>query len=391
MNIKSKILNILPLPLVRYLRDYKLKETGSNEILRNIGVGIDYHQQPKVLLCYVTGVFHIQNWENQKGTRNVECAALIEALVKNGCRIDVCSNDYNGDIGNDYDYVMGFGSAYRRAKTQNPQATSLLYLTEKPPYYSLKKESERIAYLYERHHIKVPINRSGLYFNDKDITDADYIIMMGKDGDEQLLPNKKVFLVSPTGLKCETYSMKNKNFEIAKKNFLWMGSRGAVLKGLDILYDAFAELPDFALHVAGLDSVDRRMLKKIKPTNVIDHGYLHIGSDDANKVFDKCAYFLFPSCTEGVSTSTLTAMNFGLIPLITPEVSVETKDAVYLQSFRVEDIIKELEKRSKVDAFVLKKEAEAVREFAHNRYSLKRYSETMYSIMKNILSYDKSH
>lgn len=391
MNIKSEILNILPLPLVRYLRDYKLKETGNNEILRNIGVGIDCHQQPKVLLCYVTGAFHIQNWEKQKGTRNVECAALIEAFVKNGCRIDVCSNNYNGDIGNDYNYVFGFGSAYRRAKTQNPQATSILYLTEKPPYYSLKKESERIAYLYERHHIKAPINRSGLYFNNKDITEADYIIMMGKDGDEQLLPNKKVFLVSPTGLKSETYSMKNKDFEIAKRHFLWMGSRGAVLKGLDILYDAFAEFPDLVLHVAGLDSVDRRMLKNIKPTNVIDHGYLHIGTNEANKVFDECAYFLFPSCTEGVSTSTLTAMNFGLIPLITSETSVETIDGIYLQSFKVDDIMKELKNRSNTDAIVLKEEAEAVKEFAQNRYSLKRYSEVMYNIIQNILSYDKLH
>ena len=293
MSIKNEILNKMPLSLVMYMRDHKSCGNKSQEIYRNIGVGVDFTSQHKVLLCYVTNIFHIQKWDNQKGTRNVECAAFIEALVKNNCRIDVCAYNYDGAINDDYDYVIGFGPAYRKAIQLNPQAKSVLYLTEKPPYYSLQKESERIAYLYERHRIKAKINRSGLFFNDEDIVNADYIIMMGREGDENLLPDKNVYLLSPTGLKCDNYTLEKKNFDQAKKHFLWMGSRGAVLKGLDILYDAFSVAPNFVLHVAGLDSVDRRILSKIKPANVIDHGYLQIGTAYANKVFDDCAFFLF--------------------------------------------------------------------------------------------------
>ena len=388
MSIKNEILNKMPLSLVTYMRDHKSSGNKSQEIYRNIGVGVDFSSQHKVLLCYVTNTFHIQKWENQKGTRNVECAAFIEALVKNNCRIDVCAYNYDGAINDDYDYVIGFGSAYRKAIELNPQAKSVLYLTEKPPYYSLQKESERIAYLYERHRIKAKINRSGLFFNDEDIVNADYIIMMGREGDENLLPDKNVYLLSPTGLKCDNYTLEKKNFDEAKKHFLWMGSRGAVLKGLDILYDAFSLAPNLVLHVAGLDSVDRRILSKIKPTNVIDHGYLQIGTTYANKVFDECAFFLFPSCSEAVSTSTLTAMNFGLIPLITSEMSVEICDMQYLKSFHVDDVVKVMTERSASDSVSLRKEAESIREFAKERYSLEKYSKTIFDIVQSILIHE---
>lgn len=388
MSIKNEILNKMPLSLVTYMRDHKSSGNKSQKIYRNIGVGVDFTSQHKVLLCYVTNIFHIQKWDNQKGTRNVECAAFIEALVKNNCRIDVCAYNYDGAINDDYDYVIGFGPAYRKAIEQNPQAKSILYLTEKPPYYSLQKESERIAYLYERHRIKTQINRSGLFFNDEDIVNADYIIMMGREGDENLLPDKNVYLLSPTGLKCDNYTLEKKDFDQAKKHFLWMGSRGAVLKGLDILYDAFSVAPNLVLHVAGLDSVDRRILSKIKPANVIDHGYLKIGTAYANKVFDDCAFFLFPSCSEGVSTSTLTAMNFGLIPLVTSEASVATIDMKYLKSYHVEDVVREITDRSASDSISLRKEAESIREFARERYSLERYSKTIFDIVQSILSHE---
>ena len=368
MSIKNEILNKMPLSLVTYMRDHKSSGKKSQEIYRNIGVGVDFSSQHKVLLCYVTNTFHIQKWENQKGTRNVECAAFIEALVKNNCRIDVCAYNYDGTINDDYDYVIGFGPAYRG-----------LGLVEN---FKLKNGAIATTISHDSHNIIVVGD------NDEDIVNADYIIMMGREGDENLLPDKNVYLLSPTGLKCDNYTLEKKDFEKAKKHFLWMGSRGAVLKGLDILYDAFSVAPNLVLHVAGLDSVDRRILSKIKPANVIDHGYLQIGTAYANKVFDDCAFFLFPSCSEGVSTSTLTAMNFGLIPLVTSEASVSTIDMKYLKSYHVEDVVREITDRSASDSISLRKEAESIREFARERYSLERYNKTIFDIVQSILRHE---
>ena len=67
MSIKNEILNKMPLSLVTYMRDHKSSGNKSQEIYRNIGVGVDFSSQHKVLLCYVTEIFHIQKWEKQKG------------------------------------------------------------------------------------------------------------------------------------------------------------------------------------------------------------------------------------------------------------------------------------------------------------------------------------
>ena len=81
-------------------------------------------------------------------------------------------------------------------------------------------------------------------------------------------------------------------------------------------------------------------------------------------------------------------MNFGLIPLITSEVSVEICDMQYLKSFHVDDVVKVMTERSASDSVSLRKEAESIREFARERYSLEKYSKTIFDIVQSILSHE---
>lgn len=81
-------------------------------------------------------------------------------------------------------------------------------------------------------------------------------------------------------------------------------------------------------------------------------------------------------------------MNFGLIPLVTSEASVATIDMKYLKSYHVEDVVREITERSASDSISLRKEAESIREFARERYSLERYSKTIFDIVQSILSHE---
>ena len=53
----------------------------------------------------------------------------------------------------------------------------------------------------------------------------------------------------------------DKNYEQSRKNFLWFGSGGFVLKGLDLVLDAFAELPEYHLTVCGPIQDERDFVK----------------------------------------------------------------------------------------------------------------------------------
>ena len=42
-------------------------------------------------------------------------------------------------------------------------------------------------------------------------------------------------------------SPEGKDFEVCRPHFMWLGSRGFVHKGLDVVLEAFSEMPELAL------------------------------------------------------------------------------------------------------------------------------------------------
>ena len=197
-----------------------------------------------------------------------------------------------------------------------------MYLTEKPPYFSSHKEYERLKNLYNRHGIKVPVSRSGLFYQDIDMTNFDACVMIGQDEDKQLLEKKQVFTLYPTGLLNTDFKLPTEILDENKNNFLWLGSRGAVHKGLDLLFDVFSKHPELTLHVAGFNAIDKKRLLKIIPSNVIDHGFVDIRSKTFVDIARTCTFIISASCSEGVSTALITGMNHGLIPLRSVECSI---------------------------------------------------------------------
>ena len=54
---------------------------------------------------------------------------------------------------------------------------------------------------------------------------------------------------------------KNKNFNEARKHFLWFGGGGAILKGLDLVVETFASLPHLQLSIIGPASYEKSLRK----------------------------------------------------------------------------------------------------------------------------------
>ena len=54
----------------------------------------------------------------------------------------------------------------------------------------------------------------------------------------------------------------------------------------------------------------------------------------------------------------------------------------------MEDVVREITERSAADSISLRKEAESIREFARVRYSLEKYSKTIFDIVQSILSHE---
>lgn len=319
----------------RFLKAYFTKnERGSS--LYNLGYSGE--AQKRVLFSYLTDSFSSKHKYYTNVSNRKECQLILTCLIKLGYEVDVVDCRYKFDYtGIDYDLVIGFGDAFRNAKLRNG-GSRVLYLTEGPPKFSLKNEIDRLNYFFKRHpHNQIAkIERSGSYYKDEDIVNADCIITMGELHQENLYQTYKkehVYDFFPLGLPVKSL----KKVFRPSKNILWFGSRGFIHKGLDIIIDSIANLPDWTLHVCG---AEKRQLEKIVkvPKNVAFYGVVDVDGNEFESLVQLCNFSFLLSASEATPTSVLTAMRAGLIPVVSGNIGVKLDEAIVLDSYLLEDV-----------------------------------------------------
>jgi hypothetical protein len=129
----------------------------------------------------------------------------------------------------------------------------------------------------------------------------------------------------------------------AKNSFLWIGSSGAIHKGLDLCLDFFATRNDLFLHICGLSSSEIKFTEayghELRQPNIINHGFVDIKSNVFSDILKSCSFVIFPSCSEGGGASVLTAIGNGaLIPMVSKESSISTGHEVKLEGLDVVSI-----------------------------------------------------
>lgn len=122
-----------------------------------------------------------------------------------------------------------------------------------------------------------------------------------------------------------------KNFEKARRNFLWIGSYGMVHKGLDLVLEAFAGNPDIHLTICGRPEKETDFFDAYRE-ELLSFPNIHLAgwTDMASQTFkDYCRTHIgivYPSCSEGGAGSVIHAMHAGLIPICTKGASVDLGD-----------------------------------------------------------------
>lgn len=134
-----------------------------------------------------------------------------------------------------------------------------------------------------------------------------------------------------------------KDFAAARRRFLWFGSGGLVHKGLDLVLDAFAGMPDYHLTVCGPvrreRDFERAYFRELYQTpNIHAWGWIDVGSPAFLELARRTLGLVYPSCSEGTSGSAITCMHAGLVPVLSREAGVEPAGGVLLESSSVEQI-----------------------------------------------------
>jgi hypothetical protein len=375
-----------------YIKDYFYSQrVVDSPIVLNINNDCNPNQK-KAIICYLTRSYFI-NWEYTKKDRTqpFEIMKIVNILSGLGYGIDVidCNDIKALEVikSKKYDLIFGFGETFYQLTNLQPAAISVLYMTENHPEFSYREERKRLDYFYERHGRKLNLTRSGKYYKIYHLQkNYSYVITMGET---KLLENQycNPYFIFPTGLTNPNFVFKNKNHLHSRKHFLWLGSEGAVHKGLDLLLDVFNQQDNIVLHICGLQKHDRKQLIIQKRENIIEYGHIDINSDLFLEINNMCSFIILPSCSEACSTSITTGMLHGLIPIVMSDTGFNKLDenAIFFEDFKIDYLRMKLNEISNVNPDKLTLLSKHVFDFAHQNFSISKFENNFKAIILDIL------
>ena len=186
---------------------------------------------------------------------------------------------------------------------------------------------------------------------------------------------------------------KEKKFDVCRKHFLWFGSGGLVHKGLDLVLEAFAEMPEYHLSVCGPIKQEKDFEKAYhrelyQTPNIHTFGWVRASSPEFIEIANNCVGLIYPSCSEGGGGSVATCMHAGLIPLVSYESSVDVAEdfGVILKSCSIEALKDTVRAISSLPAQELKQMARNAWEFARVHHTKEKFAEEFRKVLAEIIT-----
>jgi hypothetical protein len=185
---------------------------------------------------------------------------------------------------------------------------------------------------------------------------ADSILQIGSKYTLETYPveiRKKIRIIRQNTFEFLNYDEVHKKQRFDKKTFLWFGSSGSILKGLDLVLDYFSKNKKYILHVVG--PVDKDFQKVYEnelfyTSNIYFHGPLKINSKKLFKIALESSFIIFPSASEGgCPGSVLNMMRLGMIPLVSKFAAFDSiEDKGIIINDLSEDGIQEAVKKTQI-------------------------------------------
>jgi len=184
----------------------------------------------------------------------------------------------------------------------------------------------------------------------------------------------------------------SKDFDACRGRFLWFGSGGMVHKGLDLVLEAFAGLPECYLTVCGpvqkeKDFVQAFYKELYETPNIHTVGWVDTQSIKFREITASCIGLVYPSCSEGQSGAVVECLHAGLIPIISRESGVDVNDfGTALETCSIEEIRNAVRMVSHLPAQELQKMARAAWEFARANHTRERFAEEYRKVITQIMA-----
>lgn len=394
--MKTKIKNYIPASLRKFIRNYLLSRPIYNLYKTDF--------KRNVLISYIAYPFRCKSDRIYRHTNFIESIEISKIWKNLDFNVDIFNYDYSGKINySKYDVIFGFGDPlckYFYNQNPNKRVITIYYGTGMHVCHQNNFTLKRVKEVYKKTGFFLP--ESGRIVEktwSEQTTLVDAMILLGNEIVAQtyrMYYEGPIYLLNPSFIQVISdieisKIIENKNFSEAKKHFLWFGGTGLIHKGLDLVLETFSKYSDLHLHICGPidDEPDFKRVfydKLYKKPNIHTYGFINIKSELFKDLIKKCAFVIFPSCSEGGGASVLNCMAEGLIPVVTKYVSINVGDfGIIINEPTQEDVEKSVNEAKNIENSKLKEMALSAMKYTRENHSIEVYTKTLFKYLIEIL------
>jgi glycosyltransferase involved in cell wall biosynthesis len=348
----------------------------------------------KVLLSYIPDAFTSPDAEalSHRHTHYWESSQIAATFLANGFSVDVVHyDDANFVPRKDYDILVSARTNLERLARLLPK--NCLKIAHLDTAHFLTNNANAYARLVStRERRGVALRNLRMIEQNWALEAADIGCVLGNDftADSYRYAGKPIYRIP---ISCtDTFDWpEQRDFEQARSHFMWFGSAGFVHKGLDLVLEAFRELPELSLTVCGPMESEIRFTKAFhddlyETPNIVTPGWTDVTEPGYMSICRKSIATIYPSCAEGGGGSVLTCMHAGLIPVVTRESSVDVGDfGIVLSAATIGDIKAAALQLASMSVTELENRARVAWEYARTHHTRETFTRDYEQFVENVV------
>ena len=349
--------------------------------------------QSDVLLSYLTKPFaiHVNQSYFHSHTNYWECSQIAQSWLDCGYSVDVIDWDNNEFIPkkNYAVFIDIHNNMERLAPFMKKECLKILHITGAHWLFQNTAEYSRLLSLQKRKNITLIPRRTVQPSRGVEFADCATILGNSFTQGTFAYSKKPLYPIHLSTNKLFPF-FENKEFDKIRKNYLWFGGGGMVHKGLDLVLETFAKMPDYNLTVCGAvdqetDFCEAYEKELYRTPNIKMAGWVDITGNKFLEILRKNVGFIYPSCSEGQAGSVVTCLHAGLIPVISYESGVDLPDfGIVLSDSGISEIsqaIGEISAMPDADLWIQSKKAW---EYARKNHTKESFKNDYDNFVKNL-------
>jgi len=388
LRLVNRILRAIGLEIRRLSRNGKKTASGLTA-----SITPDDSSRGRVLISYIPDdVLSDERDVSPAHTHYWECREMAHAFTRAGFAVDVVQfDDTSFKPNHEYDVLVSARTDLERlAKQMRPGCIKIAHLDTAHFLTHNANALQRLRDIRDRHGISLRSNR--MVEDNWALESADMGCVLGNEFtvESYRYAGKPIHRIPLSSVQTFDWD-EGKNFETCRDTYIWFGSGGFAHKGLDLVIDAFEQLPDLKLVICGPLDVEPRFTQAFDrqmfhTANIETIGWIDVTSDEFRALMRRTLATIYPSCSEGGGGSVITCMHAGLIPIVTEEASVDVRDfGVVLATASIDSIRATVSQLANTPAVELAARARSAWTQAREQHTRKTFAENYNRFVNEIV------